>query len=309
MKSGVCPAFKNKGKIMLQTNNYGVDILVNGNHCKQYEHEGKLYVEAKEGSEYEISIKNNLWSRVMAVVSVDGLNVLNGESSKPEDDGYIVNGYGSVKIKGFRYNNEKVGAFKFSLKDSQKSNTYAASKGCTKNCGVIGVLLYSEYYQPVITSTYYPSNPQYPTWYYTSGGDTWCGEVSGVTTTDADFHDSNTTKGLSGTSNASITQTMNFCSVQNSGGGAGNLRSMNMSIPVQDNVKGFDIGTEWGQSKDSKVVVTSFNVGSLTFSKDIYYASRESLIQMGVQLKKDVSVAFPKSFESKYATPPKGWKE
>ena len=67
------------------------------------------------------------------------------------------------------------------------------------------------------------------------------------------------------------------------------------------------MGSDWGTNKESKVTNVSFDRGQLVYSTDIYYASREALIEMGVPVIKEVQVAYPKSFNG-YATPPKGWR-
>src|ERR1035437_5059483 len=128
---------------------FDVDILVNGSRCKQYSHESRKYIEAKNGSEWCLKIKNNTNSRVLAICSVDGLNVLTGESAGPNDSGYIIDSYNSQKIKGFRVSDSSWALFKFGYKADGK--TYAQSKndGSEKNCGVIGVRLYYEKLEPV----------------------------------------------------------------------------------------------------------------------------------------------------------------
>ena len=55
-----------------QTICYPVDILVNGSPVKQYIHEGRIFIEAKENTEYEIHLKKNTNERVRALTSVDG---------------------------------------------------------------------------------------------------------------------------------------------------------------------------------------------------------------------------------------------
>lgn len=124
-----------------------INILVNNNRCKFYYHEGKTYVEAKQGSEYTIEIKNNQYGRVEAVCSVDGLSVLTGKTAGENDTGYVVDRYHPLKIEGFRHSKDAVGAFKFELKD----NSYAAEKGkkSKRNCGVIGIRLFSEKEKPI----------------------------------------------------------------------------------------------------------------------------------------------------------------
>ena len=277
-----------------------VSILVNGNSVKTHFKDGKTYIEAKEGSEYEILIKNNAGGRALVVASVDGLNVLTGESASTEDSGYVVNGYSNCKIKGFRYNNDKVGAFKF----SKKSKSYAKSKhdGSESNCGIIGVAIYGE---DVPTQTWTPpgttspfNTPIHRTWvppltdgpnsafFSTCGGSSY--DVNTITTSAGNASSADYT-----VYSSDAIKTVNATSLNSV------LRS---SSPALD----FDMGTGWGKSKDSKVVDTEFVRGLLLMTTDIYYASRDSLLEMGVIIQNTTQVSFPKSFP-RYAKPPKGW--
>jgi hypothetical protein len=86
--------------------------------------------------------------------------------------------------------------------------------------------------------------------------------------------------------------------------GSGQMKKS--SIPLR--AKSFDMGSTWGQKVESKVVETNFEKGILAWSVDIYYASRQSLIDMGVPINVGHRVSFPQSFPNKYATPPLGWR-
>ena len=132
---------------------FDLNITVNGNRCKQYSHQGKTFIEAKNGSEYVIEIKNNHWKRILAVGSVDGLNVLTGKTASEGDTGYIIGAYSSEKIKGFRFSDDEWALFKFGYKFNGK--TYAQSKedGSEKNCGVIGLRLFYEKEPVVVYNT------------------------------------------------------------------------------------------------------------------------------------------------------------
>ena len=125
---------------------YEVQILVNGSRCKQYYHNGKTFLEAKKGSEYTLEIKNNTWQRILAVCSVDGLDVLNGKPAAEDGNGYVINGYNSLKIDGFRLSDNEVAKFVFDY----KGNSYAASKedGSERNVGVIAGTLKSRLGKP-----------------------------------------------------------------------------------------------------------------------------------------------------------------
>jgi len=316
---------------------YDVNILVNGSRCKQYHHDGKIFIEAKDGSEYTIEVKNNEWKRVLAVCSVDGLDVLSGKAAKEDAPGYVISGLNTLKIDGFRVSDEKVAKFVFGAKGS----SYAASKedGSERNVGVIGIRVFQEKYVPpppapiVIREEHhhYPRPRPYPYWDYPSYPTIWCDSTlsRGLSSTgdmtfgatlenasatlgdvcdSADVQDyccdNIPTKGLKGRSDTrrfmSNTVKTSNCSAD------GVLRAMSMaSTKAAD----FDMGTKWGEAKESRVIEVEFEKGILALSTNIYYASRQSLIEMGVPLGNEKQVSFPEPFaDSKYAKPPKNWR-
>ena len=46
-----------------------------------YWHEGRAWVIGKPGNEYQISVQNRLPEDVMAVMSIDGVNIVSGETA------------------------------------------------------------------------------------------------------------------------------------------------------------------------------------------------------------------------------------
>lgn len=121
--------------------NYEVEVLINGRSAKEYYHEGKIYIEGREGTSYKIKVRNNGCNRVKAVISVDGLNVISGEEATLLGRGYIINGYNSLTVDGWRKSNSNVHEFYFS--DIGKSYSVRSGKG-DKNIGVIGVSIVEE---------------------------------------------------------------------------------------------------------------------------------------------------------------------
>ena len=110
------------------------------------------------------------------------------------------------------------------------------------------------------------------------------------------------TSGLMGRSNNSANSVLNALNTFNAS-------SQQMSNAGTDALHGFDMGTKWGEAKESKVVEVEFERGTLALTTNIYYASRQSLLEMGVPLGSEKQVSFPEPFtDSKYAKPPKGWK-
>lgn len=110
-----------------------------------YWHEGERHIAGEPGREYEIRLRNRGGGRVLAVTSVDGVNVITGATASPSQSGYVLDPWGLVEIDGWRKNLDEVAAFYFTdLPDS-----YAARTGRPDNVGVIGVALFCEQVRPM----------------------------------------------------------------------------------------------------------------------------------------------------------------
>lgn len=289
--------------------NWDINILVNGNRCKQYQHDGKTFIEAKNGSEYIIEIKNNYWKRILAVSSVDGLNVLTGNAASEEDTGYIIDSYHSEKIKGFRFSDDEWAMFRFGFKFN--GQTYAQQKGdgAEKNLGVIGVRLFYEKEPLVIYNTPItipsPINPPWTPW-------TCYGDNSGTLDNSLNYTSNvNYVADDIASDKLQIRSSTNYCrSLLDESPKLSNCGTSHATITAQSlsaKPKGFDMGTEWGRKEQSKVHTVNFDRGCLAHSLDIYYASREALIEMGVPITNQLKINVPQSFPEKYAKPPKNW--
>lgn len=110
-----------------------------------YWHEGRRYVVGKPGNEYAIRVRNAGVGRILAVMSVDGVNVVTGDTASPQQSGYVVAPYESADIGGWRKSLSRTAAFYFTaLPDS-----YAARTGRPENVGVIGVAIFQERARPI----------------------------------------------------------------------------------------------------------------------------------------------------------------
>ena len=99
------------------------------------------YVAANSGSRYTIVIQNHSPGRIEAVVSVDGLDVIDGKGASPSKRGYLLDPFGDLEIEGFRTSTSQVAAFRF----GSVGQSYASKKhGDTRNVGVIGVAVFHE---------------------------------------------------------------------------------------------------------------------------------------------------------------------
>src|SRR5690349_7476230 len=98
-----------------------------------YWHQGRAYVVGKPGNEYQVVVRNRLREDALAVVSVDGVNVISGETADPRQSGYVLGPGSSYEILGWRKSFAQTAAFYFTaLPDS-----YAARTGRPQNVGVI----------------------------------------------------------------------------------------------------------------------------------------------------------------------------
>jgi hypothetical protein len=105
-----------------------------------YWHDGERHVAGEPGREYEIRLRNRGGGRLLAVTSVDGVNVITGRTAAALGSGYVLDPRALVAIDGWRKSMDEVAAFYFTaLPDS-----YAARTGRPENVGVIGVALFRE---------------------------------------------------------------------------------------------------------------------------------------------------------------------
>lgn len=102
---------------------------------------GKSYVLGESGRRYIIVVHNNTDNRLEIVLSVDGLDVLDGKAASFNKRGYLVDPRGDVEIDGFRQSADTVAAFRF----GSVRGSYAAQKtGDARNVGVIGMAIFNE---------------------------------------------------------------------------------------------------------------------------------------------------------------------
>lgn len=272
-----------------------VDILINEKPVKKYAHQGKTFIEAKENSEYTIRVKNNSWNRRLIIASTDGINVIDGKAAGSTQQGYVLNGYSSYHIKGFRVSNDLVNAFKF----SKKSKSYAAkseeTNGDTSNCGVIGIQIFEEKEKPQPIVINFPPLSEPKPWRTPPYQTPWWSSDHYYTTCNS----SSLSAGL-GASEAVYTA----CYFSNHAPEP----ELKRSIEGRDNSlkPSFDLGTQFSSKEiTDKVKEVEFEIGLLAGAIEIYYASRDALLNMNVPLDKETSINFPQAFPFRFCKPPK----
>ena len=61
-----------------------------GRNLPVYEHEGRHYVVGKPGNRYQMVLRNRSGQDLLAVTSVDGVNVVSGETATWQQSGYVL---------------------------------------------------------------------------------------------------------------------------------------------------------------------------------------------------------------------------
>jgi hypothetical protein len=226
---------------------------------------GRRFVLGQMGERYQIRVVNPTGSRVEAVVSVDGLDAVDGHPAGLNKRGYIIAPYGEVVIDGFRTSLDTVAAFRF----SSVHDSYAARTRHARNVGVVGVAFFRE--RPAPVAHYEPRPMKAP-------------PAPAAAAEDAEASAPSARGAPSGAAAAPSDR-------------AG-------------------LGTQFGESRDSRVVETSFvrANGAPMAVAELRYDDREGLVSRGIQLTppvrdprsaendlRDTAQAFP---GSRFAQPP-----
>ena len=118
-----------------------ITIKSKGRQLKAYSAGSGPVVIGKGGERYSIHIRNRTEQRIEVVLSVDGLDVLDGKSASYGKRGYVIQPRGRLEVEGFRRSFESVAAFRFGAVGA----SYAArSTGSSRNVGVIGTAVFKE---------------------------------------------------------------------------------------------------------------------------------------------------------------------
>lgn len=103
-------------------------------------YQGEYWVAGTPGAHYAIDIVNHGGGRLLAVTSVDGINVLSGANAAWNQSGYVFEPGEGYQILGWRKSDQQVAAFLFTA----SPNSYAGRTGRPANIGVIGVAVFRE---------------------------------------------------------------------------------------------------------------------------------------------------------------------
>lgn len=122
-----------------------IDIYVQNENERNYdlseENVGEFRLKAREGERYQLRFYNRSTTTSYEIVTtVDGLDVINGQTGSLSHPGYLLLPRTELMINGFRRDISRVAAFRF----SGVAQSYAAHSltGKMENVGVIGIAIY-----------------------------------------------------------------------------------------------------------------------------------------------------------------------
>lgn len=308
-------------------NQYEVRVLVKGRPINEYSHNGQTFIEGRDGSNFEIEFKNQSALRVEAVLSVDGLSVIDGKEAGPASSGYVVGPFETVRIPGWKLTDEQVAAFQF----AGKKGSYAAqSTGSARNTGVLGAMVFAEKrpaYVPVhhqYASIPTPIGSVTPNFGWGSSGvmlestgQTFGGVMRGMSYNAAPMGGAMSLNNVQATLTSADVVATASCSI----GAPLTKSAMSPGVSAQEVDQSYvqpveqTLGTAFGEAKDFGTTEVSFNRGDLSALIVLYYDDSRGLRARGIELtrpsKRRLAPAnAPQAFPGlqKGCTPPAGWK-
>lgn len=102
---------------------------------------GRRFVAGSPGDDYMIVVRNRCRSRVEVVLSIDGLDVMDGKPAAFSKRGYLIDSGDTLEVKGWRSGWDTVARFEF----SSVADSYANLRhGDARHVGVIGLAVFGE---------------------------------------------------------------------------------------------------------------------------------------------------------------------
>lgn len=272
------------------------------NPADEYYHNGSIWIEGREGNNYTIDLTNRSNHRALFILSVDGLDVLEGKTAGLNSQGYIIAGGQTISVPGWKINNNQAAVFYFSRSRDSYVNSIG---GSTTNTGVIGAMVFQEYQEPqqgfTDVATVFPDNghPGVPASNHRPS--------SWVASSIADKTTIRAAAVQAATANMANSQ-LSLSTVEPT-----SRQASNQSYVSQE------VGTGFGNATDWQTVTTQFRRNNPTQPDTImaiYYNTAKNLEKMGINLRRKHDVQykadpFPayssSAFSTGCATPP-GWK-
>lgn len=277
---------------------WSFEVLVDGAPAPTFQHRGETLLLGRHGERYVLRIHNHSGRRVEAVVSIDGLDAIDGRTADyAHKRGYLVPAYGSVDVDGWRLSNREAAAFRF----GSVANSYAGQTGRARNVGVIGVAIFPERYVPPRPPVYVPYDHSY----------------------DRDDAPRSSSRGA-GAPAAEAQSSAPPSAAPAEAKGRGSADVYAEGAPAKRKAESRPgLGTEFGEAVSSRIHEVAFVRASSSVPSalmGVRYNDRDGLIAMGVDVYQidgwtsyDDSALrgsadpFPAAHGRRFARPPRGW--
>jgi len=291
---------------------YELDVLVNGKSIVKYPHQGQVYIEGRKGTEYSIRIKNNSNENIIAVVSVDGLSVMDGKEASFNSIGYVVDTFSVLDVPGWRLDNDSIARFKF----GEREEAYADQKGAGENVGVIGCAFFRiKPKEPVFAKPASFKGPlKWPGPYCTDSNSRglpseYSATVEDIDVTGCTFCATNNTGSEVDCNSCDSTGEVLYRNVSTSSVSLKRNKRRHKELKV----KAFpQLGTEFGTKQQHLVQeILADRMPDPEAVSEIHYDSREGLERRGIRLRKEqpkIARAFKEYKGEVGCKPPKNWR-
>ena len=144
-----------------------VEVLVDSQPLEEFASRGRTYVEAIEGREYELRVRNPFPFRVAVALSVDGLNTIDARHTTAwEASKWVIEPYQTIDISGWQVSSARARHFYFTT----ERDSYGAKLGQTMNLGMISAVFFRERQPIPVRVLPPPPRPIRPPYEDNSGG-------------------------------------------------------------------------------------------------------------------------------------------
>jgi hypothetical protein len=116
-------------------------VVVDGCEAPEYEHAGRLYVEALRGRNFSLRVANPTSERIAVALSVDGRNVIDAKRTSAQGAAkWVLSPGETIEIPGWQVSGETSRRFFF----TETARSYAKWLGDTRNVGTIEAVFFRE---------------------------------------------------------------------------------------------------------------------------------------------------------------------
>ncbi len=290
----------------MNRNNVDVRLLIKGRPITEYLHNGNTFVEGRSGSNFEIEIINRNSFQIEAIISVDGLSVIDGKDASEQSSGYLLKANETLRVPGWKLDDKTVAAFVF----AGKEGSYATqTTGSSRNTGVIGVMAFREkpavhhYYSHTFASTLPNAFP---------AGAMVKGMGSPLRSRSASIDNAGADQWYSTCNNMSLT------SSNMAVGTAATLSSVSPGVSTSEVNQSYyeptavtqSLGTGFGAATEFATQTVSFTRGDMLAMAVLYYDNLRGLRARGVPVERTgrrTYQAQPQAFPGMNCAPPKNW--